>query len=440
MKPPKIFFMTWMFLLVSFQVRALESGAQRVLTFREALRTAAEKSPTAVMADERVQEALERLNQARSYLFPKITGDVSETRRTENLQTLGFKPAADGPSVVGPFNAFDARVKLTQILFDPATVRRLEAVRAGKELSAAEAKKAKQDVLALVGALYIETRRDIEAVKFAKTALCYAEEKARLADEHFKLGTGSETDLQEAKSELAANRYLVRAAESAETAKRLDLKAALGLSPGDSLKLAGEDPIFQNRLPNTQDIPAAVQSHPEVKVAEENFKGQKAQELVERAGYLPKISGAADYGSSGSQPGRGEATYDLGLELSWPIFEAGEQQAKVAEAESKTRQAKTNFNEVKIQKEAKALEAKDSLKDARLFLVAQGDRRLWKKKELELAKARFQNGTASVLDVIRVSRDAAEAENDAAEASALYRMAQINLAHALGHMEKFLEG
>ena len=136
-----ILFLLWTFIFPVPDAGALQNTAGvRVLTFYEALKIAAGKSPAVVMADERVKQALERLNQARSYLFPRIEGDVSESRQTKNLETLGFKSAAGAPAVVGPFNAFDARIKLTQILFDPATVRRLEAARVSKDLSSAEFK------------------------------------------------------------------------------------------------------------------------------------------------------------------------------------------------------------------------------------------------------------------------------------------------------------
>lgn len=436
----KILFLSGLFIFPVFDAWALQNtDSVPVLTFREALTIASEKSPSVVMADERVREALERLNQTRSYLFPRVEGDVSESRQTKNLATLGFKPTPGMPSVVGPFNAFDARIKLTQILFDLGTVKRLEAARAGKDLSAAEFKKAKQDALALVGSLFVEARRTEEAVKFAKISLRYTEERYRLANTHWKLGTGSETDVKEAKSEWTAGRYLLRAAQSDRTAKMLDLKAALGFSADKEIQLAREELVFKTPLPKSQNISEAARSHPEVQVAEENLREQKAQEAAEKAGYFPTISGLADYGASGDQPGRGSGTYDLGLALSWPIFEGGNTQARVAEASAKTREAKTNFNDVSVQKEAKAIEAKNSLKDARLFLLARGDTLLWRKKEMDLAKERFQNGTASVLDLIGAQRDSANAENDAAEAAALYRTAQINLAHALGQMEKFLE-
>jgi len=219
----------------------------------------------------------------------------------------------------------------------------------------------------------------------------------------------------------------------------LDLKAALGIPAGETIELPGEELLLKNSPAKRIDVPESIQMHPDVKAAEVNILERKAQEAVEKAGYLPKISGAADYGANGNEPGRDYATYNLGLELSWPLFEAGERQARVAEAESKTREAKTNFNDVKNQKEAKAFEARNSLKDARFYLLAKSDNLFWRKKELDLAKRRFGNGTASDLERVRELQSAADAENDAADAAALYRTAQINLAHALGQMEKFLE-
>ena len=75
----------------------------------------------------------------------------------------------------------------------------------------------------------------------------------------------------------------------------------------------------------------------------------------------------------------------------------------------------------------------------RVLSLAQEEAQHWKEQELALAKERLQSGTASLFDVMRASREDAEATDQAVEAAALYRTAQIRLAHAMGQMEKFYE-
>ena len=58
-----------------------------------------------------------------SELLPNVNGRVSETRQTINLAAFGFgsgqtRRFGNLPSIVGPFNVFDARVFLSQSVLD----------------------------------------------------------------------------------------------------------------------------------------------------------------------------------------------------------------------------------------------------------------------------------------------------------------------------------
>src|SRR5205823_13348713 len=69
------------------------------------------------------EEAVDRAKGARwtalSDLLPNVNGRLTETRQVINLAAFGFNPAGFGfPSIVGPFNIFDARVNVSQSIFD----------------------------------------------------------------------------------------------------------------------------------------------------------------------------------------------------------------------------------------------------------------------------------------------------------------------------------
>ncbi len=75
-----------------------------------------------------------------SELLPNVNGRVSETREKLNLAAFGFGPStggpfADIPSIVGPFNVFDARIYLSQSVFDLGAIN--DARSHGHDLAAA---------------------------------------------------------------------------------------------------------------------------------------------------------------------------------------------------------------------------------------------------------------------------------------------------------------
>src|SRR5262249_47208995 len=75
------------------------------------------------LAREAVRQAEAHAEQVRADLLPDISASVGQQSQTVSLTAYGLQSAnlADGirlPEVVGPFNTFDARGKVTQKLFD----------------------------------------------------------------------------------------------------------------------------------------------------------------------------------------------------------------------------------------------------------------------------------------------------------------------------------
>src|SRR6185369_11272830 len=80
-----------------------------------------------------------------------INGRLAETRQLVNLAAFGFPLPAGIPSIVGPFNVFDARIYLTQSVFDSKAMNDLKAER--HNLAAADySYKSARDLVVLVTA------------------------------------------------------------------------------------------------------------------------------------------------------------------------------------------------------------------------------------------------------------------------------------------------
>src|SRR6185369_5191722 len=71
-----------------------------------------------LLAEEGIDHARGAKWRALSDLMPNINGHVTEARQVVNLAAFGFPLPAGIPSIVGPFNTFDARVSLSQAVLD----------------------------------------------------------------------------------------------------------------------------------------------------------------------------------------------------------------------------------------------------------------------------------------------------------------------------------
>ncbi len=406
------------------------------LSFRDALRIAKTRHVDILVAGERVEQALERIGQAAAPLLPQLQSDASQSRQTQNLRAMGISIPGQTGSVVGPFNTLDARLSLTQTIFDMATIERLRSAHAGKRMSMADALKVEQDVLALVGTLYLEAKRAREAIAVQGVLLRRDQEQLRVARAKLRLGVGDPVRLKELAATVAERRYeLARIKANAEE-RRLDLTSALGFSSDQDIVFV-EDKSFEDiPLPDKGVIAPTVGSLPEVRVSQELFRERQAEHRAELAEFFPKVSGFGDYGASGETPAHADDTYRLGLKVTLPLFEGGRTIARVKEASSKVQESKVQWVDTQHRAEAKILSATQSVRENLSLMEAKDAALLASNMRYALARERLRTGMGNRLEVLEALADRMTGKDQKEEAVADYRMAEVNLAHALGQMER----
>ena len=92
-------------------------------------------STRAALAQESIQQAKDRVAEARAALLPNLDTTIRENRQTTNLKAYGFAfnipvPGFSIPTIVGPFNVFDARASAQQSLLNFSNVRKYRASKA----------------------------------------------------------------------------------------------------------------------------------------------------------------------------------------------------------------------------------------------------------------------------------------------------------------------
>src|SRR5262249_52499502 len=115
-------------------------------------------------------------------LLPTAEARLTETRQIFNLAAFGLDPQQLGfPSVVGPFNLFDARVAVTQPLIDLHATNRLRA----------------ENHNVLAAQLTVRSARDLVVLVSANIYLEVLAARARTESVRAQLGT-AEAALQQA--------------------------------------------------------------------------------------------------------------------------------------------------------------------------------------------------------------------------------------------------
>lgn len=438
---PSLFYMNlWVVLIMGVccfcsSVRAAEAPVMPLtLTFDEALKRADKLSLSMILAEARVQESIARMAQARSQLLPQVSGTAQMNRQTQDLRATGIQIPGLDPHV-GPFNAFDARARVAQVIFDAGAFDRLRAAIQGRDLSKAQKRKAKEDVLALVAALYVEALRAEEHRTWTRYFLARDRKAYQLAQARFTAGTGSKIDLDKARADYAQSRFVYHSAKREAVQTKLDIQAALNI-PSDSAV------HFERATLNAvlSEMPGrSMEMTPAMRVAEGQIRFQEAQLAAARAGYWPVITGIADYGRSGRTMDQSSNTYLIGLKATVPIWEGGNRQAVVAQEQAKLTEAKAQWDDTALREDVNVIVARERIQEAEAFLAAQREALALSTAQLMVAKERLQSGLGHPLDVFTAQAQLARAKDEEGAAEAQLWLAKIGLMHAAGRMPALIE-
>ncbi len=422
---------------------AAEEAASRLLylTLPQALRLAKDEHVQVIMANERIQQALARIRETVSFLFPQLSTGISEKRQTKDIRAIGIPLIPGAPTLVGPFNTFDARVKITQSILDVSALERLKAAHDDHEVSIAELRKTKQDVLALVASLFIEAKRAEQSMQVAHTLL--KRDKSLLHLSYLRLQSGQGTPLEnlEGKSQYLESFSKLRSAYTRFHQRKLDVCAALGLSENQAIVFAVSNQT-QNlfKIPSQKNIKTAFADQPDIDVVRKQLKELQTHRSQERSEYFPKISLSADYGPSGEAVDDYDDTYTFGVQATMPIFEGGLRFFRVREVDSQIREIQVHLKDVERQTRFKLLNSIESINEVTTILKTIEAELAIVDQKYDLALSRLKMGTGSQVELINLSAQRTVVNDQKDEAVSSYVLAQVELAHALGAMEELAKG
>lgn len=417
--------------------RAADSAAP--LGLPEAMQMAEKRSVNAVVADERVKQAVERYHQALSLFAPRLTVEAKQERRTAELSSMGIElPGASGETI-GPFNSFDGRFRATQLLFDLGAIERLFLVRDGKRLAEAQYEKARQDTLALVAALYLDAQRATERTRLAAAYEKREDLRLRLAHRKFRSGVATLPDLRRVKASQKKSRAYRWGARNAEIEKRQTLFSAIGL-PADSTRAL--DAARTQRaigMASNDEIRSLAERSPDVATARAALAQRESDLRVQWAEFLPKVEAYGDYGLSGATPDDSKDTYTVGVKASVPIFEGGMRVFKISEAESRRREVTAQLSDAEDQARIKAAASAREAVRALELLKASDLELLAAAQNARVVESRYAGGSASLWQRIDTLTESALADDSRSEAAASYLLSQVAFARSIGKMDDFVK-
>lgn len=407
-------------------------------TLRGLIDRALEQSPAPQIAELSVDLAGQQVRIARAALLPQAGVGVTQRRETLNPAVLGFE--FPGPSLIGPYSVFDARLSLTQTVLDLARVSALDAADAALVASRAQADIERERLAARVADAFIRTLAAQARVASAQADIDLAGQLLNLAQSRLKLGLASGVDVLRAETQVAQARFVTTEAATALSVSRLQLQGVsqLPLDPGPMVLVGDLEPRRPPEQPASAVLDDARLHRHEVRLIGALVDQARAELAQARRQRLPTVTAFADYGLSANTPAQNEEdTYRFGATLSVPVFAGGALRAGQSARELALEQQLLRLSDLHRRIDEDVLQALATASaTAEQVHAAQATVAL-AQREVESARDRFAHGVADNLDVVSAQAGLTRARSQQVGAQAAHQQARLSLALARGRAVRF---
>ena len=386
----------------------------------------------------------ERWN-ALSRLLPDVSGSVSESVPKNSLEAFGFPLGPGFPSVVGPFNLFDARLFASQTVFDQSAFK--ETTAASHRLAAAKLTyRNARDLVVLVSAnLYLqalatEARAEAVRAQFESSQAIY-DQATRLQQSGIIAGL----DVIRAEVRMSTDRQRTTAAKNDAEKAKLQLARVIGLPVGQMFTLVRDIPDVPDPTLTLEDaVQQAYQQRPDYLAAVEQLKAAEAMRSAASAARLPSVHVTSDFGAIGLTAASALTTYSVAGTVNIPIFNGGQTESRVIQADAELKRQQAQVADLKAQVYYDVRMAFLDLEAAREQMETATRARDLAAQQLEQSRDRFAAGVANNIEVVQAQEAVALATDQFISAVYDANIAKAMLAQSVGTAEdavrKYLGG
>jgi outer membrane protein len=420
----------------------------QVLDLDTAARIAVAENPTLAVAQARVDQAREALNQARSAYWPRLDLTASGTRvelSDTAHQSQSALYQAVGATVENPQDYYRAGLAASWVLFDGfARNFNVAAATYGEQSVAAARNDVRRLLLQAVAGAFLSAQLSLENIAIAKADEAFNRRQLTESKLRYEVGTGALSDMLnfEVRVNTAQSDRIV--AERAYQTDRIALAALLGVPHArlpENTQLAPLEAVTPDRLerPDFDHLiedalaqrPDLTQNDRAVLQADADAKAKKANY------YYPTISLAASYDGERTD-GLGFESQDfgnsVGIMLSYNIFAGGLYQAQHQQARARLRETEKNLENAKISVASQVQTTVERVLSAQKQLLLQRANADLVQQNRDLVEKEYKAGVGSLVRLNEAQRDLIAAQVRLALAQTAVHQAWYDLWSATGQI------
>ncbi len=382
----------------------------------------------------------EKLPQGLAGLLPT----VSAAANTQfNDRTLAFRGATTGIGGTSRFNSNSVSLVATQPLFSYQNWIAYEQAKVQVSQAETQFLQTGQDLILRVAQSYFDVLVAENSVALAAAQKAAIGEQLAQAKRNFEVGTATITDANDAQARYDLTVSQEIAAQNDLEVKKQALQQIIG-KPAPELAKVGADFPLAPPAPSGMEqwVEQAMNSSPQVRVAQANR--ELAEKEIERArsGHLPTLNAIASYtdsgAGSGAQGGVGvdtTATY-IGLQLAVPLYQGGLVSSQVRQALANLDKAKQDLENAKRTVAFNTRQAFLGVTSGIAQVKALQAALVSSQSSLDSSKLGQEVGVRTQVDVLNAQQQLIGARRDYAQTVYNYALSALKLKSAAGTLSE----
>ena len=408
------------------------SAQPLALTLDDALARGLRQNLSVLVQEATVEAARGGRWRTLSDLLPKLSARIGETRQKTSLAAFGLTlPGL--PVTVGPFGVFDARVYVSQALWDTDA---LYSARAGAATLRAEQytlQDARELVVLVVRSLYLQSVASESRLKAARAQTDTATVLYNLATDLKSNGVVAGIDVLRAQVQLQTQRQRAIVAQNDFEKQKLQLARAIGLPVGQTFILADAMPYEPlQALPLDEALRRAYESRDDYRAAQALVEAAQAAKKAALGDNLPSVQVNADYGNIGNRVDDVRGTYSVTTQVRIPLFDAAAVRGRVLEADALLRLRQSELADFRARVDDEVRTALLDLNAAEEQVQVAQTTVTLANQELAQSQDRFAAGVAGNVEVVQAQEAVATATESYIAGLYAHNIAKASLARAIG--------
>ena len=382
----------------------------------------------------------ERLR-ALSTLLPQLSVEGRQAYENISFKEIGVKlppiPGLPGlPPTSGGFGYQDARVSLTQSLYNAELRNQYRSRRDAERASVLNVQDSRDVVVFAVGTAYLQAIASAAGVQTARAQLASALELDRQTSDRVKSEVSPEIDSIRAEVEWqSAEQRLTNATNQFEKDK-LTLARIIGLAIDQEFSVT--DPLAYhalNGITNETATDEALRSRADLRSAEASVRAAAFTLRAQRAQRLPVVSVSADYGGGGTNIANFNQVYTVAARISVPIYTGGRIHADIQQARADLARREAEYEDLKgrVAYDVRIAWLDLSASDSSVN-VAERNKSL-AERALTQSRDRYTNGVTNYLEVVQAQEAVTVASENYIQSLFSFNVAMISFARAVGSAE-----